>query len=160
MPLSAQQIIDLLRLEPLPREGGCFRLTHRAQNMTAGRPLYNAIYYFLEGAAFSHLHRLAQDEIYHFYAGSPVEMLCLMPDGKGERRLLGNDLESGQRPQILVPGGCWQGARLLAGGWALMGTTLSPAWEERDYEHGGAAALTRQYPRFGDLIAQLTRDQV
>jgi predicted cupin superfamily sugar epimerase len=157
MPLTPPQIIDLLRLQPLPREGGRFRRTWLAPTGADGRPRYNAIYYLLEGAEFSHLHRLPQDELYHFYAGSPVEMLLLLPDGNGERRVLGSDLIAGQRPQIRVPGRCWQGARLLAGGWALMGTTLAPAWEESDYEHGDAATLTRQYPQFQELIAALTR---
>jgi predicted cupin superfamily sugar epimerase len=155
--LSAGEVIRLLGLEPLVNEGGMIGATYRSQTTIGEKSLCSAIYFFLSGKAFSHLHRLPTDEVYHFYAGDTVEMLMLLPGGKGERLLLGNDLISGERPQIVMPAGCWQGSHLAPGGdWALMGTTMSPGFVPGDYEHGNAGFLISRYPDFAPLIEQLT----
>jgi predicted cupin superfamily sugar epimerase len=76
---------------------------------------------------FSALHRLASDEVFHFYLGDPVEMLQVWPDGSHRVVLIGTDLAAGERPQVVVPRGIWQGARLRPGGrFALLGTTVAP----------------------------------
>ena len=62
------------------------------------------------------MHQLRADEVFHFYLGDSVEMLQLKPDGTGELIILGPDFERGMRPQVLVPGGVWQGSRLVKGG--------------------------------------------
>jgi predicted cupin superfamily sugar epimerase len=73
------------------------------------------------------MHRLKSDEIFHFYLGNPVEMLQLYPDGTGITITIGADIGAGMQPQVLVPTGTWQGARLKPGGkFALLGTTVSP----------------------------------
>lgn len=166
--LTAEEVIRLLGLHPHPREGGFFAETYRAgERLDPGalparydgpRCLGTAIYYLLTPATCSTLHRLASDEIFHFYLGDPVEMLQLAPDGSGCRLILGADLAAGQRPQVVVPRGVWQGARLVAGGaWALLGTTVAPGFEYRDYEDGDRAALVAAYPDFAGLIRALTR---
>jgi predicted cupin superfamily sugar epimerase len=63
-------IVDVLGLEPLPREGGLFAQTLADEHSTA-------IYYLLERPAVSALHRLTSTEVFHFYAGSPARMLLL-----------------------------------------------------------------------------------
>ena len=77
--MTADEIKTLLKLEPLPVEGGCFRRTYASEctvDLPQGqRPLGTAIYFLLEPGAFSEMHVLACDEIYHFYLGDPVEML-------------------------------------------------------------------------------------
>src|SRR5581483_11176343 len=96
-----------------------------------------AIYYLLTPDTVSAMHRLATDEIFHFYLGDPVEMLQLRPDGSHRVAILGPDLDAGQRPQIVVPRGVWQGARLVPGGrFALLGTTVAPGFDYADYETG------------------------
>ncbi|HYQ92594.1 MAG TPA: cupin domain-containing protein, partial [Candidatus Competibacteraceae bacterium] len=137
---TPQRLIELLQLKPLPIEGGYFRRTYCSDETIArdalparysqARALGSAIYFLLHGAAFSALHRLRSDEIYHFYRGDPVELLLLFPDGSGEVRILGPALEAGQQPQVMAPHGVWQGSRLKPGGhYALMGTTLAPAYD-------------------------------
>jgi hypothetical protein len=117
-----------------------------------------AIYYLLTPDSFSALHRLAGDELYHFYLGNPVRMLLLYPDGTGRVELLGPDILKGQRVQLAIPAGVWQGAALEAGGrYALLGTTLSPGYEPKDFSLGDRASLTRDYPRFAQQISKLTR---
>jgi len=87
-----------------------------------------------------------------------VVMLQLCPDGTSCTVTLGNDLLSGQRPQVVVRGHTWQGCRLAPGGqWALMGTTMSPGFDYADYEDGAGAILSEQYPEAAELIKAYTR---
>jgi predicted cupin superfamily sugar epimerase len=149
--LSADDIRALLRLEPLPMEGGFFRETYRS-------PHSSAIYYLLTPAVFSALHRLPGDEIFHFYFGDPVEMLQLWPDGSSQRTMIGNDLAHGCEPQVVVPGGVWQGCRLRDGGSvALLGTTMAPGFDVADFELGERLALVSAYPLARETIVRLTR---
>lgn len=169
--LSSQEVIRLLGLEPLPVEGGYFRETYRCRervppaaletHYAGARNLGSAIYFFLDAGSFSAMHRLRSDEIYHFYAGTAVEMLLCHPDGASEVLTLGTDLLGGQRVQKLVPAGTWQGSRLTEGldqAWALLGTTMTPAWDPEDFELGRRDLLVRDYPLHGALIRALTRD--
>jgi len=166
--LTAQQVITLLGLKPLPGEGGFYAETYRPElNLSAEQidPAYGgprraatAIYYLLTPESFSALHRLTGDELYHFYAGDPVDLALLHPNGSHETLRLGNDLARGQRPQLLVPGGCWQGSALEPGGsWALVGTTMTPGYDQRDFELGERSALIAAYPDAVGLIRRLTR---
>lgn len=121
------------------------------------RSFGTAIYYLLTAETFSAMHRLASDEIFHFYLGDPVEMLQLFPDGSGRIVTLGQDLQEGMRPQVVVRKGVWQGSRLVSGGrFALLGTTVAPGFDFADYEHGRRADLLRSHPAFRDLILSLT----
>lgn len=161
MPLTAQQVIALLDLKPQPQEGGFFRETYRSNELVTlrggDRAAGTAIYYFLTPDTFSALHRLPTDEVFHFYLGDPVQMLQLGPNGKGQVLTLGNDLEVGQRPQVVVPAGVWQGSRLAPGGkLALLGTTMAPGFDFSDYEAGDRAVLAAGYPGFHDIIERLT----
>jgi len=168
--LTADQIIELLKLQPLPVEGGHFRQTYRSDLTLPGnalparygrqKPLCTAIYYLLttDPDSFSAVHRLPTDEIYHFYLGDPVEMLLLYPDGESALIRLGPDLREGQHVQFVVPAGVWQGSRLVPGGsFALMGTTMAPGYDDDDYLGGEPTELIRRYPDRTQLIRSLTR---
>ncbi|MBW8780794.1 MAG: cupin domain-containing protein [Verrucomicrobia bacterium] len=157
---SAAEIIAALQLAPLPNEGGFFRQTYvSAATLPGGRPAGTAIYFLLTPEDFSALHRLHTEEIWHFYAGDTVEHLILDPTtGEGRQTLLGADCLRGLTPQLAVPGGTWQGARLVAGGaWALLGCTMSPGWEEREFALGGRDALVARFPAWAADIETLTR---
>lgn len=152
---TPEGIIELLHLEPHPAEGGWFAETYRSrQTAPDGRhALATAIYYLLRSGHVSAMHRLASDEIFHFYVGDPVEMLLLFPTGEARRVTLGNDLESGHRPQVVVPAGVWQGSALTAAGTvALLGTTVSPGFEFGDFELGEVEALVCGWPAVTDAI--------
>src|SRR5205823_7022981 len=111
----------------------------------------------LTADTFSGLHRLPTDEVFHFYLGDPVELLQLFPDGSGRVATLGPDLRGGQSPQLTVPRGVWQGSRLQDGGaFALLGTTVAPAFDFEDYE-AGTMALVEGYPSFAPHIRRLLR---
>src|SRR5258708_27557814 len=167
--LTAERVVALWGLHRLPLEGGHFHQTYRAgeliereclpQRYAGARPHGSAIYYLLRDDTFSALHRLHSDEVYHFYFGQPVELLLLYPDGHGEVFVLGPDLEAGQRVQLVVPHGVWQGSRLRSaarGHFALLGTTMAPAYDAADFELGERADLLAHFPGHAELIRALT----
>jgi predicted cupin superfamily sugar epimerase len=167
-PRSAGELIAALGLVPHPHEGGFYAETWRSDEALAAgalparyrgaRALGTAIYYLLTPATFSAMHRLASDEVFHFYLGDPVEMLLLESEGAGRVVQLGTDLAAGERPQVLVPRGIWQGSRLAPGGQvALLGTTVAPGFDPADFELGARAALRSAWPHFADRIDALTR---
>jgi predicted cupin superfamily sugar epimerase len=161
---TPDEIRKRLGLQPLPAEGGYFRETYRSAlplySLAGGeRSAATAIYYLLAPGAFSALHRLPGDEVFHFYLGDPVEMLQLLPDGSFRTVVIGSDLVAGMEPQWVVPGGVWQGCRLREGGrLALMGTTMSPGFDPADFEPGVRASLLAEYPGARDAILKLTRE--
>jgi predicted cupin superfamily sugar epimerase len=165
---TADQIRTLLNLKPHPVEGGYFAETYRSSETISEKALPSrnkgvrsfgtAIYYLLTSETFSAIHRLHSDEIFHFYLGDPVQMLQLWPDGSGKLLTLGPDILHGMQPQVIVPKGVWQGARLLLSGkFALLGTTISPGFEFAEYESGHRDELVKSYPRFEELILHLTK---
>lgn len=155
---SGERIEALVRelgLEPHP-EGGYFRETYRAG--ATGEPLATAIYFLVTPSSFSALHRLRADEIYHFYLGDPLDMLLLYPDGRCERPVLGADVEAGERPQLVVPAGVWQGSRVQEGGaFTLFGTTMAPGFTFAAFEMGEREALCAEYPDHPALVRRYTR---
>ena len=158
----------ILGLQPHPREGGWFLRTYEAEEHVAevalGAGRYpgprrtgTAIYYLLEAGSCSRMHRLQSDEIFHWYAGDAVEMLQLHESGVGERVVLGVNLLNGERPQVVVRRGTWQGSRMVPGGsWALLGCTVSPGFEFEDYEDGERDGLLERWPAWREWILALT----
>ncbi|HEX2024327.1 MAG TPA: cupin domain-containing protein [Acidimicrobiales bacterium] len=127
-----EEAARLLGLEAHP-EGGWYRETWRHVPEAGGRGAGTAIYYLLKAGEQSRWHRVDATEVWHFYAGDPLE-LSLSPDGSSvERGVLGPRLVAGQRPQAIVPPGVWQSARPL-GAWVLVGCTVSPAFEFAGFE--------------------------
>lgn len=126
--ISAEQVIAALALQPHP-EGGHYAETYRHAPANGGRGAMTAIYYLLREGEVSAWHRVNDaDEIWHYYAGAPLQLMC----GK-ERLVLGSDLASGERPQAVIPQGIWQSARSL-GAWTLVGCTVGPAFEFAGFE--------------------------
>ncbi len=160
--MDAASIIRVLELEPLPDEGGYFRRvhTHPATVPATDRPLSTCIYYLITPADFSALHRLDQEETFHFHGGDAVEMLQLAPDGSGKKLRLGADPVAGESPFALVPAQSWQGCRLAAGGtsgYALFTTCSAPGFTWEGFELGQRDALSAAYPTWTDDILALTR---
>lgn len=172
--LSKEDIITYLGMIPLDIEGGMWKPMFRSdetvpegvfQGREGDRDAYGSILYLLTPESVSRMHRLVTDEIWHFYMGDPCELLVLLPDGTGYTEILGDDILSGEKPTVMVPRGYWQGTRLLsraaAGnqgtevcGWALLGTTMTPAYEDADYEDGTEELLS-EYPDFATVISDL-----
>lgn len=164
---SADEIMERLGLVPLREEGGYFAETYKSEEVIpkdslperypAERAFGTAIFYLLTPDTFSALHRLASDEIFHFYLGDAVTMLQLHPDGSSKVVTLGEDIRGGQELQVVVPRGTWQGSFLNEGGeFALLGCTVAPGFEYEDYEGGSREELVERYPEAREMIVRLT----
>ncbi len=130
--MTADEIIAKLNLSPHP-EGGYFRETFRDEREIDGRSVGTAIFFLLKAGQISRWHKVDAAEIWHFYAGSPLE-LGLAEDGNAAQTLiLGNNLNEGELPQHVIPTGWWQQARPL-GEWTLVGCTVSPGFEFSGFE--------------------------
>jgi len=127
---TADDIIRLLDLKPHP-EGGHFRETFR--DAGDGRAASTAIYFLLARGERSHWHRIDAVEIWHWYAGAPLELDIAPEHGRRERVTLGCDLAAGERPQVIVPAHAWQAAQ-SRGDWTLCGCTVAPGFEFAGFE--------------------------
>lgn len=159
---DAQKIIREFGLAPLPSEGGFYREVFRSdlsvETQGYRRRAQTAIYFLITPNDFSALHRVKHDEIFHFYAGDPVSMVQITPKGELTKHTLGIDFASGERPQVVVPRGVWQGCQLKEGGrWALLGCTVAPGFEFEDFELGDRDELIRLWPQHQSTIEELTR---
>jgi uncharacterized protein len=167
MRTDARFWIEQLGLTPHP-EGGFYRETYRSnidiakESLPLGfsgvRPVSTAIYFLLAGQDFSALHRLRSDEMWHFYAGSALQVHVIDPEGLHSEYQVGSDPLSGEVLQAVVPGGCWFGSRLkVQDSYALVGCTVAPGFEFDDFELAKRSELTAQYPQHEKLIRELTR---
>jgi len=156
---TAQEWIEELKLESHP-EGGWFRQCYTsdilvtADGFPSPRPAMTVIYYLLESGDFSALHRLRQDEMWHFYAGSPLTVHTIDPDGNYSPVTLGgNDMH-----QFTVKGGILFGATVdEPDSCALVACTVSPGFDYDDFEMPSRAELIAAYPAHRDLILRVTR---
>lgn len=158
----ALEIIRRLNLLPHP-EGGHYAEVFRSPvsvPIEGGqtRSASTAIYFLLQTHEFSAFHRVRSDELWHHYLGDPLELHVLTPEGH-TAWLLGSALEEGQRPLAVVPAGNLQAARPKPGphGFTLVGCTVAPGFDFRDFEMPPRDELLRAYPQFAELVEGLTR---
>lgn len=124
--MDAQDLIESLGLIPHP-EGGWYRENWRDEPADGGRGCGTAIFFLLEEHQRSHWHRVDAVEVWHHYAGAPLELAI----AEGQHHVvirMGTDIPRGEQPQAVVPARAWQAARPV-GGWTLVGATVSPAFE-------------------------------
>ena len=130
---AADALIAALGLKPHP-EGGHYAETFRDADGPDGRARCTAIYFLLRAGERSHWHRVDATEIWHYYAGDPLELSLAAGDHETPHtHVLGPDLSRGQRPQVVAPAHHWQAARSL-GAWTLVGCTVSPGFEFSGFE--------------------------
>ena len=164
----AEDLIARLGLEKHP-EGGYYRETYRSEDLLATenlperftggeRSLSTAIYFLLAGEDFSALHRIKSDEVWHFYAGGTLVIHVLDQKGQYTRHRLGNACHDDVSFQAVVTAGCWFGACLeKPESYALVGCTVSPGFDFRDFELAEKGEVLRMFPEQEKLIARLTR---
>jgi predicted cupin superfamily sugar epimerase len=157
-----RSLIERYALVPLPVEGVLFARTYASEATTgAGGPVWSAGVglFCADPPSRSLFHRLAVDEVWHFYAGDPLRLVLLHPDGSDEEATLGN-AAAGHRTQQLVPAGSWQAGELVAGGsWALFGCTLAPGFTDDCFDAGHAGDLLQTHPSRAADIARLSVDR-
>lgn len=161
----ADAIIERLGLQPHP-ERGYFRETYRALTSVASdthdgsRAASTAIYFLITASEpTTYLHRLKSDEVFHLYDGGPLEIVRLFPDGRWDIARLGMNLDAGERPQIVVPAGTWFGTELVAGAsHCLVGCTVAPGFEFKDFELAEGPELEARYPDAAGRIRRMRRN--
>lgn len=137
---TADEIIASLGLVPHP-EGGHYRETFRHRPVDGGRGAVTVIYYLLRESERSAWHRVDATEIWHFYAGAPLE-LEIAGGGARSSIVLGTDFAAGMAAHGVVPALAWQSARSL-GAWTLVGCTVAPAFEFSGFELAPAELTAR-----------------
>ncbi len=158
--LSADEVRKLLKLEP-HATCGFVRVTFMSKEriasgglpapFAAGRPLGSALYFMVTPGAPVRLHRIRNDQLYHYYLGDPLEVLMLRVDGTTERVVVGPDLRGGQLVQLLIPGNTFHTARVIGRRrWFLGASTEWPGVEPVDVEIGNVDALAAKYPQVAD----------
>ncbi len=162
---AIESIVGRFGLLPHP-EGGFYRESYRsADKIDPVHSLYSGkrncstcIYFLLTSQSFSAFHRIIQDEIWHFYKGSPIGIHMISADGSYSMIRLGNDFQKNEIPQYVVPGGTWFASEVLEeNAYSLAGCTVSPGFDFADFEMGDRQALLTAYPHATDIIHKLTR---
>jgi len=154
--LTAEDVRRLLQLEP-NATCGYVRVTFLSKQSIApagltapfadGRPLGSALYFMVTPGAPVRLHRIRNDQLYHYYLGDPIEVFLLHTDGKAERVIVGPDLSSGQHVQLLIPGDTFHTARLIGRRrWFLGASTEWPGVVPADVEIGKLDEIAEKYP--------------
>jgi len=160
-----EKYIHHLDLKPHP-EGGWYRETYRSSEKTTQLPegfvgernFCTAIYFLLSGNNFSAFHRIKSDELWHFYDGDMLQIFVI--DESGALRIieLGREPDKGQVFQAVVTKGHWFASRCSASeGFSLVGCTVSPGFDFRDFEMADRNDLLSQFPQHKDYIIGLTR---
>ena len=155
-------LIEKYNFSPLPVEGTLFLSTYRSeQEIEGGKPIGTAIIamYCNEPQSASLFHKLTVDEIWHFYAGDPLRLVLLYPDGSSEDVLMGNNPLKGQHVQYIIPAGVWQAGHVLKDGrYSLFGCTMAPGFTDEMFEGGTRQRLLAAYPDRAEDINRLGCD--
>jgi len=159
-------IIKKLELKPHP-EGGYFRETYRSlgeinkeslnTDYNGKRNYSTCIYFLLTSDTFSAFHKIKQDEIWHFYDGSPIILHTISETGDYKKHTIGRDFSRGEIPQLVVPGNHWFAATVInKNDYSLVGCTVSPGFDFSDFELPTRKELIVKFPAHESLITDLT----
>jgi predicted cupin superfamily sugar epimerase len=154
--LTAAEICSLLNLEPNATCGSVrvsfvSQLSIAAGGLPApfadGQPLGSALYFLVTPSAPVRLHRIRNEQLYHYYLGDPLEVFMLHADGSSERVVVGPDIRGGQRLQLRILGNTFHTARVIGRQrWFLGGSTEWPGVVPADVEIGNLDVLAGSYP--------------
>jgi uncharacterized protein len=111
---------------------------------------------------FSSFHRIKSDEIWHFYAGSSLSLQIIEGQGDDDSKLteirLGPNTYKNETFQTVINAGSWFAASLVDhNSYCLVGCTVSPGFDYRDWELGSVEMLTRIYPKHKSIIEKYIR---
>jgi predicted cupin superfamily sugar epimerase len=159
--------LEQLRLTPHV-EGGAFREVYRSELVIPRHSLpllfqgdRNAsthIYFMLLKGQFSAFHRIAADEVWHFYSGDPLLIHEITHSGRLVTHRLGSDPDEATSLVTVIHAGSWFASALADGAeYALVGCTVAPGFDFADFELAERDVLVNQYPEHMALIRRLTR---
>ncbi|HYG16513.1 MAG TPA: cupin domain-containing protein, partial [Bacteroidia bacterium] len=141
-------------------EGGAFKETYRSplvlsnlpRDFKGARNASTTIYFLLQDGEFSALHKIAADEGWHFYEGTPLTVYEIEANGNLIKHTLGRDFEKGETFQCTIKAGSWFGSRVENGGYALVGCTVAPGFDFADFELANRDVLLQQFSHHEKLI--------
>lgn len=158
--LSFNQMINQYKLDPHP-EGGYFKEVYRSdenidttskRSLNGKRSLNTAIYYLLGSDDQSSFHRIKSDEIWHLYAGGPLDIHVLLPDKSYKKQTLSADSQDGSFVQI-IPKYAWFAAKPVDK-YVFAGCTVAPGFDFHDFEMAEEETLLKDYPAYQKIIRQ------
>lgn len=159
-------LAEKLDLLPHP-EGGFYKEVYRSEGIipknalerfNGDRNFCTSIYFLLTSDNFSGFHRIKQDEIWHFYEGSPLFVHVIDKEGNYIKHEVGMDLENNQVPQLVVPAGCWFASSVKEdNNYSFVGCTVAPGFHFEDFELANRIDLIQEYPQHKNIITNLTR---
>jgi predicted cupin superfamily sugar epimerase len=159
----AKSWIKKLNLDEHP-EGGYFAITYKSHKIiklseyNGARSLFTTIYYLLTGNQFSSFHIMKSDEIWHFYSGSSLTLHIIDSNGRLNNLVLGPNFNEGEMFQAIVKSGCWFAASVNEKkSYSLVGCTVSPGFDYRDWKIGNRKRLIEMYPQHKKIILKYTR---
>ena len=164
---SIDELKELLRLAPLPEEGGLYSEVHRSaesvgraglpERFTGDRRLCTDIYYLLPGNGKSLLHRIKGEELWHFLMGDPFTLVEIAAGGAVKKTVMGQNLRAGEKLIHAVRAGAWFGCYPGEGGeYSLVSCTVAPGFEFEDFELGNRDELLKAFPHAEIEILKLT----
>ena len=155
--VTAEEIKAVLKLEP-NQTCGFVRETYKSDMAIApgglpapfqnGRPLGSALYFMVTPEAPVKLHRIKNDQLYHYYLGDPIEVLLLRENGDSELVVVGPNIVGGEILQLFIQGNTFHTARITGKRrWFLGGSTEWPGVvPSEDVELGNVEELAAKYP--------------
>ena len=180
--MDAQKIIDVLKLAP-HREGGYFRRTYAAKmnvSITTDsgktgnpsendpysgieRPIMTSIFYLLTSESPTLRMSLNRSDIIHYYhLGCPVEYRIIQPNGEVARERLGPNILSGEKLQVLIPGGCWRCGCMLKESehatsvsnaeFTLTSEAVAPGFEYADNQLASGEQIRDKFPHLWETL--------
>lgn len=161
--MTADEVRELLKLEP-NQTCGFVRVTYISKLSIApgglpapfadGRPAGSALYFLMTPQAPVRLHRIRNEQLYHYYLGDPIEVLMLHDDGTHTFATVGPDVRAGQVVQLRIPGNTFHTAQIRnARQWFLGGSTEWPGVvPAEDVELGNADELAAKH---ADVTAEI-----
>lgn len=161
-----QSLVWRFQLQPHP-EGGYYREVYRSAGVIPSgalreyegeRNYCTSIYFLITSGNFSAFHRIRQDEIWHFYAGSALHVHAIGPDGKYTCHVVGHNIERGESPQVVIPAGEWFASAVRdRDSYSFVGCTVAPGFDFRDFELAKRTELAVRFPQHQELIGRFTR---
>jgi predicted cupin superfamily sugar epimerase len=165
--MTPEDVRALLDLKPHPT-CGFVRVTYVSPQaipagalpapFEAGRPLGSALIFQVTPDAHVKLHRIRNDQFYHYYLGDPIEVLMLKVDGTSALAICGPDLRAGHQLQLFIPGNTFHTARVIGSRqWFLGASTEWPGVDPTDVEPGDLEELCAKYPSVATDLRQFAK---
>lgn len=163
---NVDYLIKVLGLQPHP-EGGYFKEIYRSSGeinsesldsrYVGNRNYASSIYFLLTSDTFSAFHKINQDEIWHFYDGSPIKIHMISETGDYSNVIVGKNLKQGEKLQFVVPGGYWFAANVINNNdYSLVGCTVSPGFDFKDFQLADRNEFIAKFPKHKEVITNLT----